>query len=83
MGKIDLYFDCVDEAIDDKNYVVAQLYMAKLSKYIHIFDDELSDYYSYLVDALDGVGSKIQVLEDEYYEPVEYASEWLDFDPVV
>ena len=79
MLKINNYFDNIDAALDIKDYSTAQIYMAKLSKYFHIFDDELSDYYNYLVDALDGVGSPVELIEDDYYEPTEL-DEWHDFD---
>ena len=80
MSKIDLYFDCVDDAIDVRDYSTAQIYMAKLSKYFHIFDDELSDYYNYLVDTLDGKGKKVELLEDDYYDEPAELEEWHDFD---
>tara|TARA_B110000503_G_C7004504_1_gene352963 strand:+ start:532 stop:810 length:279 start_codon:yes stop_codon:yes gene_type:complete len=83
MIKVNDYFDKVEEALKIKDYSSSQLYVAKLSKYFHIFDDELSDYYQYLVDTLDVLGYEIEILEEEpekYYEPSEL-DEWHDFDP--
>lgn len=64
--KANHYFDIVDLALDDRDYPRAQLYLAKLSKYCHIFDDELLDYYIYLSEVLDLVGeAKVTFLEEE------------------
>jgi len=73
-SKIDEYFDTVDAALDEKDFTKAQLYMAKLSKYFHIFDDELSDYYQYLSEALEGTGHPVEVLDEEHYY---YENDWL------
>ena len=75
MTKVETYFDQVDKCIDCKDYSGAQIYMAKLSKYFHIMDDELVDYYQYLGDALEGTGNPVEVLEEEYYY---YDNDWLD-----
>lgn len=74
LTKIDEYFDVVDAAIDEKDFQKAQLFMAKLSKYYHIFDDELSDYYNYLTDMLEGTGHPVEVMEEEYYY---YENDWI------
>lgn len=74
LTKIDEYFDVVDAAIDEKDFQKAQLFMAKLSKYYHIFDDELSDYYNYLTDVLEGTGHPVEVMEEEYYY---YENDWI------
>lgn len=74
LTKIDEYFDAVDAAIDEKDFQKAQLFMAKLSKYYHIFDDELSDYYNYLTDVLEGTGHPVEVMEEEYYY---YENDWI------
>jgi len=75
MTKVESYFDRVDSYMDCKDYTNAQIYMAKLSKYFHIMDDELSDYYQYLTDMLEGTGHPVEVLDEEFYY---YDNDWPD-----
>lgn len=73
--KIQGYFDILELALETGDVERAEIFIGKLSKYFHLFDDELKDYYQYAQDTLDSYWES-----DEYYEPSEL-DEWLDFDP--
>lgn len=45
--KIHGLFDMLEEAIDSYDIDKADIVLGKLSKYFHLFDDELTDYYQY------------------------------------
>jgi hypothetical protein len=74
--KVQGLFDLLEVALEEENLENAEVYLGKLSKYFHLFDDELTDYYQYAQDVIDSYSS--------YYEddgqPNEI-QEWHDFDP--
>lgn len=72
--KIQGYFDILEAALEAGDMEKAEIFIGKLSKYFHLFDDELKDYYQYAQDVADSFW------EEDYYEPSEI-EEWLDFDP--
>jgi len=73
--KVQGYFDALENALQVGDVERAEIFIGKLSKYFHLFDDELTDYYQYAQDVIDSYWE-----EDSYYEPSEL-EEWLDFDP--
>jgi len=73
--KVQGYFDALENALETGDVERAEIFIGKLSKYFHLFDDELTDYYQYAQDVIDSYWA-----EDSYYEPSEL-DEWLDFDP--
>jgi hypothetical protein len=73
--KVQGYFDALENALQVGDVERAEIFIGKLSKYFHLFDDELTDYYQYAQDVIDSYWE-----EDSYYEPSEL-DEWLDFDP--
>jgi len=74
-SKVQGYFDALENALELGDVERAEIFIGKLSKYFHLFDDELTDYYQYAQDVIDSYWE-----EDSYYEPSEL-EEWLDFDP--
>jgi len=66
--KITELFDILEADVESGNYEHADIILARLSKYFHIFDDEHVDYYQYardLVDSiLDGVADEDDFLFD-------------------
>lgn len=74
-SKVQGYFDALENALQVGDVQRAEIFIGKLSKYFHLFDDELTDYYQYAQDVIDSYWE-----EDSYYEPTEL-EEWLDFDP--
>ena len=74
-SKVQGYFDALENALELGDVERAEIFIGKLSKYFHLFDDELTDYYQYAQDVIDSYWE-----EDSYYEPTEL-EEWLDFDP--
>jgi len=74
-SKVQGYFDALENALELGDVERAEIFIGKLSKYFHLFDDELTDYYQYAQDVIDSYWE-----EDPYYEPSEL-EEWLDFDP--
>lgn len=74
--KIQGYFDQLENALQVEDLEKAEIFIGKLSKYFHLFDDELTDYYQYAQDVIDSS----YYAEDYYQEPTEL-EEWLDFDP--
>lgn len=73
--KVQGYFDALENALQVGDVERAEIFIGKLSKYFHLFDDELTDYYQYAQDVIDSYWE-----EESYYEPSEL-DEWLDFDP--
>ena len=83
--KINELFDILENDMESRNYAHAEIILARLSKYFHLFDDELTDYYQYAQDVIAiELTPEDQFLDDDweedYYEPSEL-TEWLDFDP--
>ena len=74
--KIKELFDILEQDLDIGDYMHADVIVARLSKYFHLFDDEHSDYYQYA----QGVIEEMLGMPEDYYEPTEL-DEWLDFDP--
>lgn len=68
--KIQEYFEALESAAEEGNIDKVDLFLAKLSPYYHMFDDDQEDLYQVLSAAAD----------DEPYEPTE-ADEWYDYDP--
>lgn len=60
--KITELFDILEADLESGNYEHADIILARLSKYFHIFDDEHVDYYQYARDLVDSI------LVDEDYD---------------
>lgn len=73
--KIQGLFDLLEVSLEEENLANAEVYIGKLSKYFHLFDDELTDYYQYAQDVIDSYWD-----QDRYDEPSEL-QEWHDFNP--
>jgi hypothetical protein len=50
--KIKELFDILEKDMDVGDYEHADVTIARLSKYFHLFDDEHSDYYQYAQDVI-------------------------------
>ena len=74
--KIQGLFDLLEVCLEEEKLANAEVYIGKLSKYFHLFDDELADYYQYAQDVIDSYWEEGSL----YDEPTEL-EEWLDFDP--
>lgn len=75
--KINEFFDQLEAAMQHEKYERADIVLAQLSKYFHLFDDELTDYYQYAQSVTDIMLGRA---EEHFYEPSE-TDEWMDFDP--
>ena len=53
--KITELFDILEADLDSGNHEHADIILARLSKYFHIFDDEHVDYYQYARDLVDSI----------------------------
>lgn len=53
--KITELFDILEADVESGNYEHADIILARLSKYFHIFDDEHVDYYQYARDLVDSI----------------------------
>ena len=73
--KIQGLFDLLEVSLEEENLGNAEVYIGKLSKYFHLFDDELTDYYQYAQDVIDSYWE-----QDCYDEPSEL-QELHDFNP--
>lgn len=73
--KVQGLFDILEVSLEEENLENAELCIGKLSKYFHLFDDELTDYYQYAQDVIDQLR-----FSNSYDEPSEL-QEWHDFDP--
>lgn len=51
--KIDMYFDQLQYFLERREYENADITLAKLSIYYHLFDDELADFYQYAQELVD------------------------------
>lgn len=50
--KIRDLFDMLEKDMDIGDYEHADIVLARLSKYFHLFDDEHTDYYQYVQDVV-------------------------------
>lgn len=73
--KIQGLFDLLEVCLEEEKLANAEVYIGKLSKYFHLFDDELTDYYQYAQDVIDSYS------DQEYYNEPSELQEWHDFDP--
>ena len=51
--KITELFDILEKSLEIGDWEHADVTVARLSKYFHLFDDEHSDYYQYAQDVVD------------------------------
>lgn len=63
--KITELFDSLEASMSSEDYEHADVVLARLSKYFHIFDDEHTDYYQY---AQHKVELRIHGLDVEDYD---------------
>jgi hypothetical protein len=78
--KVQELFDILENDMEVQDYEHAEIILARLSRYFHLFDDEHIDYYQYAqetveynsIDDEDWYESELEVTEFE---------EWYDFDP--
>lgn len=75
--KITELFDILEADLGSGDYEHADVILARLSKYFHLFDDEHMDYYHYARDVID---ESFDVYDDYDGQPDEL-QEWYDFDP--
>jgi len=52
--RIQELFDVLENDMFLLNYEHAEITIARLSKYFHLFDDELTDYYQWAQEAIEG-----------------------------
>lgn len=73
--KIRDLFDMLEKDMDIGDYEHADVVLARLSKYFHLFDDEHSDYFQYAQDVCDEMLNGD--VEDDYYDDGEnYLDNW-------
>ena len=71
--KIAELFDILESDMEIGDYMHADVILARLSKYFHLFDDEHTDYYQYVQGVIE------EMIYDDIQEPSEL-DEWHDFD---
>ena len=71
--KIKDLFDILEKDMDVGDYEHADVTLARLSKYFHLFDDEHADYYQY---AQDVVTETLHGEDDDYYDGENYLDDW-------
>lgn len=75
--KINEFFNQLQASLQNEKYDKADIVLAQLSKYFHLFNDELVDYYQYAQSVTDIVLGRE---EEPFYEPSDI-DDWMDFDP--
>ena len=66
LPKIRDLFDMLEKDMEIGDYEHADVVLARLSKYFHLFDDEHADYYQYAQDVCDEMLNG--EVEDDYYD---------------
>ena len=64
--KIKELFDILEQDMEAGEYEHADVIIARLSKYFHLFDDEHCDYYQYAQNVVDEMLNG--EVEDDYYD---------------
>ncbi len=73
--KIKELFDLLEKSLEIGDWEHADVTVARLSKYFHLFDDEHSDYYQYAQDVVDEMLNG--EVEDDYYDDGDnYLTDW-------
>jgi len=73
--KIKELFDLLERSLEIGDWEHADVTVARLSKYFHLFDDEHSDYYQYAQDVVDEMLNG--EVEDDYYDDGDnYLTDW-------
>lgn len=72
--KISELFDILEKSLEIGDWEHADVTVARLSKYFHLFDDEHSDYYQYAQDVVDEMLNG--EVEDDYYDGENYFDDW-------
>ncbi|HAW05171.1 MAG TPA: hypothetical protein DCW83_10815 [Saprospirales bacterium] len=72
--KITELFDILEKSLEIGDWEHADVTVARLSKYFHLFDDEHSDYYQYAQDVVDEMLNG--EVEDDYYDGDDYLTDW-------
>ena len=72
--KISELFDILEKSLEIGDWEHADVTVARLSKYFHLFDDEHSDYYQYAQDVVDEMLNG--EVEDDYYDGDNYLDNW-------
>ena len=78
--KITQLFDILERDMDVGDYQAADVTLARLSKYFHLFDDEHADYYQYaqgvVEEVLHGSGEVPDYFADDYDDGDNYFNDW-------
>ena len=78
LPKITQLFDILERDMDVGDYQAADVTLARLSKYFHLFDDEHADYYQYaknvVEEVLHGSGEVPDYFDD--YDGDSYLMDW-------
>lgn len=74
--KIQGYFDSLENAIELGELERAEIFIGKLSKYFHLFDDELVDYYQYAQDVIDSYWKEEEYEELEFNDLINFNTEY-------
>jgi hypothetical protein len=72
--KITELFDILEKSLEIGDWEHADVTVARLSKYFHLFDDEHCDYYQYAQDVVDEMLNG--EVEDDYYDGDDYLTDW-------
>jgi len=74
--KITELFDILENNIESGDYERAEITLARLSTYFHLFDDEHIDYYHYARDTVDSFFDEAaEETDDEFWDIVQNFTE--------
>lgn len=71
--KITELFDILAVDMEACDYYHADVIIARLSKYFHLFDDEHADYYQYCQGVVDEM---LHGIEDDYHDGDDLLFDW-------
>ena len=74
--KIRDLFDMLEKDMDIGDYEHADVVLARLSKYFHLFDDEHADYYQYAQDVCDEMLNGSGEVPDYFDDGENYLDNW-------
>jgi len=79
LPKITQLFDILERDMDVGDYQAADVTLARLSKYFHLFDDEHADYYQYAQNVVEEVlhgSGEVPDYFDDYDDGDNYLTDW-------
>ena len=79
LPKITQLFDILERDMDVGDYQAADVTLARLSKYFHLFDDEHADFYQYAQNVVEEVlhgSGEVPCYFDDFADGDNYLTDW-------